>query len=199
MFYPFDVMPLTWLAILTLWFVWSFSWGAAASWSAAVKTRLGTRTELRHWLILAAGVVLLFGPFYVLQDLARLWDVGALGGWIGFTVVALGFSLCWWARLHLGKLWSASVTRKQDHRIVETGPYAFVRHPIYTGIIIAALATAMVQGSAISLIGAGLWIWSFHIKARMEEGFLRSELGAEAYDSYARRVPMLIPFMPVTG
>jgi len=196
---PFDLMPLTWLAILTLWFVWSLSWGAAANWSAPVKNRLGTGIEIRHWLPLTAGIILLFGPFYVLQDVTRLWDVGTAGGWLCFVAAAIGFGLCWWARLHLGQLWSASVTRKEGHRIVDTGPYALVRHPIYTGIIIAGLATAVVQGSVFALIGVALLIVSFHIKARMEESFLRRELGSAAYDSYARRVPMLVPFWPVAA
>jgi protein-S-isoprenylcysteine O-methyltransferase Ste14 len=101
----------------------------------------------------------------------------------------------WWARIHLGKLWSASVRLKSDHRIVDTGPYAFVRHPIYTGIIVAGFASAILRGTAAGFLGAILMTVSWYIKARMEEQFLREQLGTENYDAYARRVPMLVPFL----
>ena len=94
-----------------------------------------------------------------------------------------------------GQLWSGTITRKADHRIVDTGPCGLVRHPIYTGILLAGLATMLAQGSlpgiAAAVLLTGLWM-----KARMEEAWLRSELGAEAYDAYRRRVPMLVPFGP---
>ncbi len=107
-----------------------------------------------------------------------------------------GFAFAWWARLHLGKLWSAFVTRKTDHRIIDTGPYAIVRHPIYTGIILAMFAVAVLKGTIYTIAGAIIGAFGFWIKARLEERFLRQQLGAEAYDAYRRRVPMLIPFFP---
>jgi protein-S-isoprenylcysteine O-methyltransferase Ste14 len=107
-----------------------------------------------------------------------------------------GFAFCWWARIHLGRLWSAFVTLKSDHRIVDTGPYGIVRHPIYTGIILATVALAVVKGTAYAAAGALLVIIGFWVKARFEEGFLRKQLGAETYDDYCRRVPMLILFAP---
>jgi protein-S-isoprenylcysteine O-methyltransferase Ste14 len=91
-------------------------------------------------------------------------------------------------------LWSSQVTRKQDHRIIDTGPYALVRHPIYTGLILAVLATAAVKGTLPGIAGAVFIVWGLWMKARLEERFLRTELGA-AYDDYSRRVPMLIPFL----
>ena len=109
------------------------------------------------------------------------------------VIAALGFAICWWARLHLGRLWSASVTRKADHRIVDSGPYALVRHPIYTGVILAAAATAALKGSAGALLGLALMVLAFWIKARLEERFLGAELGEAAYDDYRRRTGMLFP------
>jgi protein-S-isoprenylcysteine O-methyltransferase Ste14 len=70
-----------------------------------------------------------------------------------------------------------------------------VRHPIYTGVITAILATAGLRGSAGAWLGAAVMIAGFSIKARLEEEFLRKELGADAYDAYARRVPMLVPWL----
>ena len=86
------------------------------------------------------------------------------------------------------------MTRKSEHRIVDTGPYALVRHPIYTGLIVSVWATAALRGTPLSLIGAGLVALGFWIKARLEERFLRSELGPDAYDAYAAHTPMLMPW-----
>ena len=85
------------------------------------------------------------------------------------------------------------MTRKADHHIVDTGPYALVRHPIYTGLIIATVATAALEARAMAFAGLVLVIIGFWIKARLEERFLRIELGAEVYDGYASRTGMLFP------
>jgi Phospholipid methyltransferase len=91
-------------------------------------------------------------------------------------------------------LWSSVITRKEGHKIVDTGPYALVRHPIYTGLIIGLLATAVAEGRITGLIGGALVILGIWLKARTEERFLTAELDQEAYASYCRRVPMLVPF-----
>ncbi len=70
-----------------------------------------------------------------------------------------------------------------------------MRHPIYTGVSLALIATAVMFGTLFACLGAALIVLSFYMKARLEERFLRDELGAEAYDEYARRVPMLVPFV----
>ena len=155
------------------------------------------RTAIAVSVIDHCGFVLLFavrtnryhGPL-------RLWTLPISAGWAMVLLCAMGFGFAWWARLHLGQLWSAFVTRKADHRIVDTGPYGIVRHPIYTGIIAAAIALALVKGTVIAFAGALLAAFGFWVKARLEEGFLSEQLGAEAYDSYRRRVPMLVPFGP---
>ena len=79
------------------------------------------------------------------------------------------------------------------HEVIDRGPYAIVRHPIYTGLIFGILATVCIRATAASVGGATLMMIGIYTKARLEEEFLRAELGAEAYDAYARRVPMLIP------
>jgi protein-S-isoprenylcysteine O-methyltransferase Ste14 len=88
------------------------------------------------------------------------------------------------------------VTVKADHRVVDSGPYRIVRHPIYTGILLAVYATAALKGTVLGLVSAAIITLGIWMKARLEEGFLRGELGADAYDAYRRRVPMLLPFGP---
>jgi protein-S-isoprenylcysteine O-methyltransferase Ste14 len=127
--------------------------------------------------------------------MVQLWRLDDHWKWILDGVIVSGFALCWWARLYLGQLWSANVTFKEGHHVVETGPYRFVRHPIYTGIIIAAFATAGLEGTLVAMVGAVIMLLGWYFKARTEEGLLRQELGAEPYDDYAGRVAMLIPFV----
>jgi hypothetical protein len=72
----------------------------------------------------------------------RLYPAPAGLGWVPVALVVLGLLFTWWARLHLGVMWSGGIDRKEHHRIVDTGPYRLVRHPIYTGLILAIIATA---------------------------------------------------------
>jgi protein-S-isoprenylcysteine O-methyltransferase Ste14 len=110
---------------------------------------------------------------------------------------AASLLLTWWARVHLGRLWSDWITRKAGHHIVDTGPYRLVRHPIYSGLIAAAFATAIEKGTSFALLGAAIMSLAFYSKARREERFLRRELGEDAYDTYARKTAMLVPFVRI--
>ena len=189
------------IAIYILWGCWVISWWFAALTSHPTIKHAGLASELSHRFLTVVGVVLLFGLYMSPYEIDhRFWrTLTGMGGWAMVALTIAGFGFSWWARLHLGRLWSASVTRKLDHHIVDTGPYAIVRHPIYTGIAIAAVATALVSGSPSSLVGAALIIAGFYVKARIEERFLREELGPAAYDVYAGRVPMLVPFWPASA
>ena len=87
------------------------------------------------------------------------------------------------------------VTKKEGHHVVDTGPYGIVRHPIYAGIIAAAIGTAVAKGTILSMGGAGLLTIGLVMKARLEEVWLRAQLGTE-YEAYRKRVPMLVPLAP---
>lgn len=176
--------------LIWVWVAWAVSWWIAALWANRTQATPGFTAELRYRLFTLAGVVLLFYPR---PRGPRLWTTPIAWQWGLVAVAVAGFALCWWARIYLGRLWSGSVTRKSDHRIIDTGPYALVRHPIYTGLIIAAAATAALKGSSFALAGLALLILGCWIKARLEERFLSAELGAETYDAYRRRTGMLLP------
>ena len=191
-------------AVNWAWGLWALSWWAAAVWRKPAASRAGFGAEALHLSVTLLGFVLVFAtPAAIrwgldrvsLEDpgVLRLWRAGAVVSWILFAATAGGFAFCWWARIHLGALWSGSVTRKADHRVIEAGPYALVRHPIYTGLIVSSLATAALRGTAFSLIGAGLVVLGLWFKGRLEERFLRAELGTADYDAYAARTPMLVP------
>lgn len=83
--------------------------------------------------------------------------------------------------------------------MVDTGPYRLVRHPIYTGILTALLAMTLLKGTAAAILGLALATLGLLLRARLEEQFLRAELGPDAYDAYSRKTPMLLPFAPRLG
>lgn len=183
-------------ALFAVWAFWAASWWAAALWANRTVARPAAGSEFFYRILTIVGAVLLFG--LVERDPRSpymLWIAGPALSWSMVGLAVLGFLFAWWARLHLGRLWSASVTKKSDHRVVDTGPYGLVRHPIYTGIIAASIAVVVVRGSVFALAGAVLMTLGWYIKARLEERFLRQELGAAGYDAYAERVPMLVPFV----
>jgi protein-S-isoprenylcysteine O-methyltransferase Ste14 len=182
--------------IFALWIAFCLSWIAAAGWSGRTDKRVGLKGELAYRIILVIGGVSLFVRAHGFVGPLRLWFVGRNTAWGCAALVACGFAFSWWARIRLGALWSGAITRKEGHRIIDTGPYAIVRHPIYTGILLAVFATAAVKGMITGIVGALLITLGISMKARLEERWLREELDPDAYDGYRRRVPMLIPFGP---
>jgi protein-S-isoprenylcysteine O-methyltransferase Ste14 len=173
---------------------WIVSWMAAAAWSAPASARAGGRREWLHHTVTITGIILLFGIDGRNQWFGRpLWPVSDAVSWALVAAAIAGFAFTWWARLHLGRLWSANVQRKADHHVVDTGPYAIVRHPIYAGIILATVAVAVQRASVFAIAGVTIMTAGWWIKAKLEERFLREQLGPAAYDAYAARVPMLIP------
>ena len=195
-------------AISMGWLAWLASWWAAAAWRKQAVKRPPQVQEFVHLTPTVIGVWMLFSTHAPFVDPAhqvfaarqrlfepiQFWSTPVPLGWACFALELVGIAFCWWARVHLGQLWSGNITVKAEHRVVDTGPYRLVRHPIYTGLILAVLATALEKGTALALGAVAMVTLGFWIKARFEEGFLRAELGHEAYDSYAAKTPMLIPF-----
>lgn len=179
-----------------IWLAWLISWVAASFWSSRAEKRVATLETWTYRAAIIAGAILIAPWTAAKLGEKQLWEVGDGGAYALAGVMVAGLLFSWWARIHLGRLWSSAITRKEDHRIIDTGPYGLVRHPIYTGIIIALVATAATEATVAALIGAALIVFGLWLKASSEERFLRTELGRDAYGSYCRRVPMLIPFLP---
>ena len=179
-----------------IWIGWLVSWTLGSFWSARTEKRPVTWRARAHRLPVIVGGLLLTP--WTAQALGEhpLWKAGNAVTYALALVVLAGVLFTWWARIHLGRFWSNEITRKEGHRVIDTGPYALVRHPIYTGLIAAILATGVAVGTVTAILGAVLIAFGLSIKAKAEEGFLTSELDPSAYDSYRRRVPMLIPFLP---
>jgi protein-S-isoprenylcysteine O-methyltransferase Ste14 len=179
-----------------IWIGWLVSWLGASFWSSPVQKRAVTWHTWVYRVALLAGAVLLVHSTRRLLHEPRLWHVGYDGAYALAGVSLAGLLLAWWARIYLGPLWSGSVVRKEGHHVVDTGPYAWVRHPIYSGLMLAIVATAAAQGTISGYLGAACIVIGFWLKARIEERLLSAELGADAYGAYRRRVPMLVPFLP---
>jgi protein-S-isoprenylcysteine O-methyltransferase Ste14 len=182
-------------ATYALWIVWLASWTFAIFWSNRTEKRGGIAAELLFRALLGVGAIFLFAFPSSRHGYGQvqLWRLGDALGWILVAPTAAGLLFAWWARIHLGRLWSDWLTKKTGHHVVDTGPYRLVRHPIYLGLIVAAFATAIEKGTSFALLGAAIMSCAFCTKARREERFLRAELGEDAYGAYARKTPMLVP------
>jgi protein-S-isoprenylcysteine O-methyltransferase Ste14 len=196
-------------AIYLPWDIWIVTWIAAAVWANRTLKRPSLGSEWPYRILEFGGLAVLLGTFSETSDdfrnglidanplAQRYWALPTDIGWVMVWLTVAGFVFAWWARIHLGRLWSGRITRKEGHRVVSSGPYAIVRHPIYTGIILASAAMAAEKGSGYAMLGLAMIVVGYWMKARLEERFLRAELGAQAYDAYARKTAMLIPFVRV--
>jgi protein-S-isoprenylcysteine O-methyltransferase Ste14 len=182
--------------MVVIWIAWAVSWMVAAAWSNDTQSQPPVATENRYRILMGIGALVMFVPAHGYEGALRLWHIGWWGAWVCVALIALGVAVAWWARLHLGRLWSGRITRKVDHRVVESGPYAIVRHPIYSGLLLSLIATAAAKGTVLGLVGLLFTFVGMWMKARLEERWLAKELGEAAYADYRHRVPMLLPFGP---
>ncbi len=181
------VIRLIWMLVLTIWL------GAADSSSQPIRSNSSRGARISVCVIGAAWLLLLFRRF-----------PGPLGRQIintpqyvivaSLVVTVIGLSFALWARFYLGRNWDALITLKLDHKLIRTGPYAIVRHPIYAGFMLASIATALAIGQIRSFLAALLVIAAWTYKAGLEESFLTEQFGAE-YGEYQRRVKRLIPYV----
>lgn len=178
-----------------MWFLYvSYWWSQSRNVKTAVKTEPSARRTERLVLLLGAVAFLCVPRFSVRALSARFLPESVLWFWASVIVAVVGFGFSIWARRYLGSNWSQEVTVKQDHELITSGPYALVRHPIYTGLLVAFLGTAMSRGQWCGLVGLVLLLVALWRKLRLEEHWMRAEFG-DSYESYSKRVRALIPFV----
>lgn len=152
-------------------------------------------SRIGRTLTFLVAIVLLMTRLIPLHWLYRpLWPQGLLAFWLGAVITVSGLLFAVWARDHLGRNWSRSVTIKQDHELITSGPYAVVRHPIYTGILVGFLGSAIAMAEVRGFVVLVLIFLVFWAKLRMEEKWMHAEFG-ETYDSYVRRSAALVPYL----
>jgi protein-S-isoprenylcysteine O-methyltransferase Ste14 len=183
-----NFFTVVWIAFLIYWQI------------KAANTKKTQRLEpivsriLRIFTFLVA-VVLLSTTWIPLPWLYRpVWRAGLLPFWIGAAITVSGLVFAVWAREHLGRNWSRSVTIKQDHELITTGPYATLRHPIYTGILAGFLGLAIALSEVRGFVVFVLIFLMFWSKLSREEQWMRSQFG-ETYASYVRRTAALVPYL----
>jgi protein-S-isoprenylcysteine O-methyltransferase Ste14 len=180
--------PVLWIAFLIYWQI------------KAIDTKTTQRLEpvasriLRALTFLIAIVLLSTTRIPLRWLYLQVWPAGLWSFWLGATVMVAGLLFAVWAREHLGRNWSRSVTIKQGHELITTGPYAVVRHPIYTGILAGFLGTAIALSQLRGFIVFLLIFIVFWLKLRTEEQWMRFQFG-ETYATYARRTAALLPYI----
>ncbi|HTO56252.1 MAG TPA: isoprenylcysteine carboxylmethyltransferase family protein [Pseudomonadales bacterium] len=183
-----DIVAACWLALVVYWTVNGLR-------VRAPKRSVSLVFTIPNTLLLYAGFVLaLMQKFDVAPLSTRIVPSTEGFGLVGAMLTASGVAFAIWSRRVLGHSWSATARVVADQRLISGGPYAFVAHPIYTGILLALLGTALVGGTVGHALGLGLVAVSFGHKARMEERLMCAEFG-DAYVAYRRSVKFLIPFV----
>ena len=183
--------------ILALWLAWLLYWIVSALYAKATRRRESPLSRVSYFVPLLAGAWLIGAPRARLGWLSTPLLSSTPQRWqLAVVLVALGLGFAVWARVHLGRNWSGSVTLKENHELIRSGPYKYVRHPIYTGLLLAFLGTALACGEARALLGLALIVLSFRRKLRIEEALMQEAFPGE-YQRYAAQVPALIPLTTV--
>lgn len=179
--------------INALWILFAAYWLISAFKLKKTKKRESWGQRFLYVLPLAIAFYLLSRPEAHYGWLgARLVPASDAAAWIGVAFTAAGVATAIWARRHLGANWSGVVTLKEGHELIRTGPYRNIRHPIYTGILLGLLGTAVAVGEVRGLLGVAIAWFSFYTKARREESFLTQEFG-DRFAEHRRHTGMFLP------
>ena len=182
-------------SVIAAWIAWEIYWGLSAR---GVK-RAASKEPLASRLLVVAALILCFVfllvPNWIAGFFARpLLPQGGLFFYIGFALLLAAMAFTVWARTTLGRNWSGRVTIKEDHELVTTGPYGLVRHPIYTGALLAIIGTTVALGTIGGLVSIVLILAVFVRKIHLEEQVLGRHFG-DKYAAYRNKTRALIPFV----
>ena len=181
------VCKLLWTAWIVIWMLWALG-------AKPTRQRLDFGRALSYMIPLL-GWYLVFVDPEKLRFFTHGNGVISEPAWtmtLGVMLTAAGLLVAIWARLYLGRNWSGTVTVKVGHQLVCVGPYRFVRHPIYSGLLLALVGTALCRRHLWAFAGVALVWLGFWIKSRLEEQFMVQTFGA-AYEDYRRSTGALLP------
>lgn len=181
-------------------YIWA---GFGVYWFATGVKGKATQTHEPHWYrlarlgILALVFVLLFSNRTAVGVLGyRFMPELAAAAYFGFAAALLGLAIAVWARIHLGQYWSDKVVLKVDHQLIRTGPYAHMRHPIYSGVLLAVLGTALVLGQWRGFLAFVILLVNYLIKAKKEDRILANQFGGEFREHESHAGFLLPRFRP---
>ncbi len=183
--------------ISVCWIVFVLYWGVSAIGTKKTAERLGIAALIKNRLPVILGVILLFAP--TPKTYLRFLGVRIVPHDAALMIMADFFCLSGlagaiWARRTIGGNWSGDVVIKENHTLVEYGPYRWVRHPIYTGMLLMMLGTAMATGHIGDILGWVLILCGLLVKLKQEESLMLSHF-PDAYADYMSRVKRLIPYV----
>lgn len=181
-------LRITWIVVLGYW-LWT-----ARSAKPAQRQEFFAQRLLAYWLPLLIAVLLLGPGDWFGHSLLREQFVPhtTLVYSLGLALAVFGAVLAIFSRMLLGRNWSAVVQLKQGHELITNGPYRFVRHPIYTSLLLLFLGNAVMVGDWRGLLAVAIVFVSFWRKLRLEEEWLTEHFG-EPYRLYQARTKALIP------
>jgi protein-S-isoprenylcysteine O-methyltransferase Ste14 len=187
--------PLALNIISVCWTLFAVIWLLAAFATKKSVYRESRAQRLRYTIPILLGGFLLAKGHRLSDPLNHrvIPHVEALA-WTGVVLCIAGLLFCIWARFTLGRNWSGVVTLKGRHELITSGPYALVRHPIYTGLLTMFVATVIVLGHVAGIIAMPFVFVSLWIKLRYEEKLMLKKFPNE-YAAYRQRVKRMIPFI----
>jgi protein-S-isoprenylcysteine O-methyltransferase Ste14 len=177
-----------WCAFLVIWMIWAIR-------TKPTQRREGIFSRLSYVLPTVGAFYLLFANHAVSSSewlRARVFPDSFWTGALGVAVTAAGIGFAVWARVYLGGNWSSSVTVKVGHELVRTGPYRWVRHPIYTGMVLALLGTAIALNQVRGFVAVVLLYLGFKIKSKIEESAMQATFGPQ-YVEYSQQTGAILP------
>jgi protein-S-isoprenylcysteine O-methyltransferase Ste14 len=176
-----------------VWIIWSIIWLALAFLSKSNKRRESVGQRLEHIVPAVIGFSFIFqNDFGGSTFQRRIFPTESPLMVICVILTVAGLLFALWARLTLGSNWSGTITIKQNHQLIRRGPYRWIRHPIYTGMLVALLATVITQGLISGLVGFSLVYLALYRKAKREESFLSQEFG-DGFNEHLKHTGMFLP------
>jgi protein-S-isoprenylcysteine O-methyltransferase Ste14 len=175
----------------TMWLLWALYWLVASFGGKAVRRRESVASRIAHLgpLALAACLLVIHLPAPLGS---RFLPDSAMATWLGAGLTAAGLGFATWARVHIAGNWSGTVTLKENHELVRSGPYRWVRHPIYSGLLLAFAGSGLATGEWRGVLAWLIVLLALWRKSRLEERWLAEQFGPE-YARYRREVAALVP------
>ena len=176
-----------------VWLGFGIYWAVSARQSGAAETTEANFFRALRFGILVTTFVLLLAPWLGFSFLnMRAYPDTFVVRWVGVVLTIAGIALAISARRHLGTNWSDKVELKVDHQLIRSGPYAYLRHPIYSGVLLGVAGTALAIGMVRGGLAFCLLLISYVIKARKEEIVLVRKFGDE-FREHQRNTGFLLP------